>query len=443
MCERTVYSCNTCPAGTFEYNNQCHDCSAGTFSNDNVAGKNVQDNGCHACPAGKFQSGSVFDSCENCGSGTFNANEGRFTPCQNCDHGTQPHSDRKSCETCSPGRFNLAAGEVCELHNACAKGKGVSTIGTATTDTACVTCNAADMKYSDQVDFSSCENHQQCGVGMGSNLDSSLLTNEANNQCVNCDPGAYQYSDAVDYGRCKSTITSCVEGEKYILGTSSAPASCDPCTGNTFNDDNGRGETCDNKKSSCEEGTELKLSGTFTTNNECSPCAAGKFQDAPDGTTCQDKLTTCGTGYYIAYALDAKANNNCTACDNKPELNSEWEVGLHEHNGACSWKCAAGYELTHGGSKCAKAGASIQLKAAGTNSQLTMHDNGVLKLTGGNDVCLEATMCSQPEVNATGGGEAAIHSKIELHSRRLTEVKSEMDARWADMEARLTALEAK
>jgi hypothetical protein len=347
--------------------------------------------------------------------------------------------------TCSPGWFNLADGEACGLQNACALGEGVGTAGTATTDTTCVTCNAADMKYSDQVDFSSCENHQQCGVGMGSNFDSSLLTNEANNQCVNCDPGDHQYSDATDYGRCKSMIASCAEGEKFTEGTSSTSSRCDPCTGNTFNDDNGRGDTCDIKKSSCGQGTELVLSGLneHKLDNDCSPCAADKFQDAPAGTTCQDKRMTCSAGYYIKYAADAKANNECIACDGKPELNSEWEVGLNEHDGVCPWKCAAGYEVTHGGTKCGKVGASIQLKAAGTNSQLTMHDNGVLKLTGGNDVCLEATMCNSAEVHATGGGEAAIHSKIESHSRRLTEVKSEMDARWADMEARLTALEAK
>jgi hypothetical protein len=72
------------------------------------------------------------------------------------------------------------------------------------------------------------------------------------------------------------------------------------------------------------------------------------------------------------------------------------------------------------------------LKAGSKTALFTMHKNGALKLSGGDDICWEAPDC------ATSGRTSA-----DSHERRLGDMGAEMNTRFDALEARMAALEAR
>ena len=209
----------------------------------------------------------------------------------------------------------------------------------------------------------------------------------------------------------------------------------------------------------CNKGTALSVLDN-TQDNHCVPCPIGHFQDqdgAAQTIQCQPKQTTCATGEWMTYSSDATANNNCDPCDAMPGATAdgtptaEWATTDLQTDAKCPWNCTAGFEETHGSTRCSEPGANIKLKAGKADSEghqtqitLTSHKNGVIKLAGNAvgsshpmDVCLEANLCGETH---SAGGSAAVHNQTASHTRRLAEIdtwKDEIGARMAAIEAKL------
>jgi len=258
-------------------------------------------------------------------------------------------------------------------------------------------------------------------------------------------------------GPCATKSLGCATGSKYQLNGRNQDRTCVECTGTTFNDNDGADAVCHPKIQVCNKGTALSVLDN-TQDNQCVPCPAGHFQDQDKSPLqCQPKQTTCATGEWITYSSDATANNNCDPCDAMPGKTAdgidtaEWASTDLQTDAKCPWKCKAGFEETHGSTRCSEPGANIKLKAGKANSEgqqtqitLTAHKNGVIKLAGNAlgstspmDVCLEANLCNGKH---GAGGSAAVHTQTASHTRRLAEMdtwKDEIGARMAAIEAKL------
>jgi len=138
---------------------------------------------------------------------------------------------------------------------------------------------------------------------------------------------------------------------------------------------------------------------------------------------CQD----CGIGTYSTTYNALK----CEPCLAHP-ANGAWTHAAGQSDANCPWGCADGHSPTHGGTKCDAEGATLSLKAGSKTALFTMHKNGALKLSGGDDICIEAPNC------APAGSTSA-----DSHNRRLGDMGAEISTRFDALEARMAALEAR
>jgi len=434
-----------CQSGQLATANSCETCPTGKFSSWDNDGMGPT-SGCESCPIGKFETSSRAS-------------------CSSCGVGEQGNGFRTDCMGCPTGTFNLVAGTGCEPYSGCGAGLGVDVTipgfdvhhhqWTPLQDTPCVPCDAAESKFSAATSnpLGTCQDHEICGVGSGS---SNALSNTQDSACQPCDP-TIEFSDSSSPGPCTTKSTHCVPGKRFKRQGPRRDRTCPDCTGTTFNDDDGNDSVCHPKTQECDKGTALSVTDN-TQDNQCVPCPAGHFQDQDKSPLqCQPKQTTCATGEWITYSSDATANNNCDPCDAMPGKTAdgidtaEWASTDLQTDAKCPWNCTAGFEETHGSTRCSEPGANIKLKAGKANSEgqqtqitLTAHKNGVIKLAGNAlgstspmDVCLEANLCNGKH---GAGGSAAVHTQTASHTRRLAEMdtwKDEIGARMAAIEAKL------
>jgi hypothetical protein len=157
-------------------------------------------------------------------------------------------------------------------------------------------------------------------------------------------------------------------------------------------------------------------------------CVPG--QSGQGGGDCQD----CGIGTHSTTYNALK----CEPCLAHP-ANGAWTHAAGQSDANCPWGCADGHSPTHGGTKCDAEGATLSLKAGSQTALFTMHKNGALKLSGGDDICIEAPNC------APAGSTSA-----DSHNRRLGDMGAELSTRVSALEAmgaelstRMAALEAR
>jgi hypothetical protein len=355
---------------------------------------------------------------------------------------------RDSCATCEAGKYHsiAAAGQAisqdCIAKSTCDTGTGVQLIGSELEDTKCETCNVDEKSFSTEDDLSACQDHAKCVKGEGSNYWDLAAGASTTSECTPCTAGA-TFSTGNNFGPCSTvTVSACALGSRFVAGTVSTDSECKSCTGTTYNSDAGQDAICHEKTASCPAGEELTESGTNKANDVCTECNDRYFKTTAGAGKCQDKTATCEGGFWLdLHTDDHTQNSECNSCTNsKPELNSQW-AGL-SLGSVCPWECMTGYELTHGGSKCGKPGASVTLKASGSSALLQMHDNGAIvlkKLGGGDDrTCLDAHLCGPVQVAAL----PADARRLGEHARRLGEMDVSIETLRADMEARMSNMEA-
>jgi len=164
-----------------------------------------------------------------------------------------------------------------------------------------------------------------------------------------------------------------------------AGGSCEPCGIGTY--------SWRENSQSCETCAEYPTNGAWNhaagsqTDVNCPWACATGFIASSDGDSCLAQVANCAT----------QVDSTCT-------------------------QCTTGYSLTHGGTTCSAQGATMTFKAGPKTATLIMHNNGALKLSGGDDICIEAQNCDP-------------------NGRRLSEM-GDVNTRIDAIEARLAALEA-
>lgn len=448
-------SCIACPVGKYSASagttTSCVVCEAGKYQDS------ASSTGCTTCANGKYSTGGsgtdhdTESDCKDCEAGKYHPTTGGA--CHDCPVGKfTPSTGLTACDTCSGGHYQDTAGQV--ACKACTNGKYLESWKTeesndsaadcndceagkyhATTDAACIVCAAGQYKaasgintacdgcmgghYQDTPGQSACKS---CANGKYLPMWSSPTSNDAVDDCIDCEAGKYHATTA---GAC----TDCPPG-KHVAALASTE--CDKCEAGSYQDHDGK-IAC----KACGNGKFLTAWSSEDSNDnsaDCIDCPAGKYIETT-GATCP----MCPVGKYSGETLD---NTQCFDCLALPAANAHWNHADGQTDDTCPWVCDSGKNATHGGTKCDDAGAALTLKSQGSVGRFQIHSSGAIMLTtvSGNPACLEAEMC------ATSGDGHAVKSTSASHGRRLSEMDTQfvsMQAQFADLSARVAALEAK
>ena len=126
----------------------------------------------------------------------------------------------------------MCTGSETTARKQCAKGKGVQNLYPGyDTDYTCEDCDVADRKYSDETDWTTCEQHTECAAGQGS----TELNSQGINICTDCVVGT-NYSPSSGYGACLNVADACATSFQYedqaptkILNRVCATKVCSTC----------------------------------------------------------------------------------------------------------------------------------------------------------------------------------------------------------------------
>ena len=189
-------------------------------------------NGCSTAPLSVVPPLDIFGNCFPLTLGTATTD----TTCHVCPDGSYSAAS-------SPGIDGVTHNvRVCLPHSTCAKGKGIKSAGTTTTDTVCQDCNAAGTTpktFSDTDDKSACVAHTSCGPGSGVSVLGGAAVDTA---CVPCNNvGAATASTFSDVNSpteaCKSWQTCDGRHGAVVAGTSATDIKCELCVGHTDHSD--------------------------------------------------------------------------------------------------------------------------------------------------------------------------------------------------------------
>ena len=204
-------------------------------------------------------------------------------------------ADVDDCGVCAGGDTGLVANQQQNGHvmctgsgtterKKCGEGKGVVDLGVAyNVDYTCEVCDVAHQKYSDEEDWTTCEQHTECDAGQGSTELNSLGINI----CTDCEVGI-NYSPSSGYGACLDVANPCDTSFQY---ESQAPTKilnrrCDTKVCSTCENGNGaEGAAC-----SVHEGPDCEsCNGPYSLYDEL--CYANSADSDSDGVTNLREIT--------------------------------------------------------------------------------------------------------------------------------------------------------
>eukprot|EP00729_Bicosta_minor_P022368 gene22368-4169_t len=339
-------TCTNCPDGKYRSRpsspydtNECvlhRPCQPGTYVVD--LGDSVSNTICAACPTGEYSDSEWADACtpysvcpegENtvnawsktndltctaCGEGTFNDNglplptSGTFLPVNS----TGP----------CPQKTPAPVSDVCTPWTPCGSGEYVSVMGNTTTDVQCSLCPTGTYwPRTNPSHFSlECIKMTPCPPGKAQQNDASGLGNTIPPQCADCRGDSYK----------PSTSSSVTKVGSHIDGASPDSCKFQPrCPAGTYTP---------NAKDSIQGTVRVEA-------NECVPCSAGQYQDAPLPQTITSSchpILPCKAGTFTFTIGTAQAKAQCTACSDtsyKPNASlsiTDTETGCPEpHRAPC------------------------------------------------------------------------------------------------------------
>eukprot|EP00937_MAST-01D_sp_MAST-1D-sp2_P001643 g1643.t1 len=359
-------ACTNCPPGKHQAaagNTTCdgNACDAGTFHRDSQTSPVT----CTSCPAGKHQDGTGQTDCK----GTACA-KGKYLPDTNTE-ATQP-----TCINCPAGKHQDGTGQTDCKGTACAKGRFY-----ADAQTSAVTCTDCTYgQYQDETGRSGC---RKCPAGRTTTAAAETDSNE----CIRtqCGPGRYSWSNTskmlcfecpagqfrdteINCTKCKrgtfqpekgrvackvcalgkhgesteaagaTRASHCIGCSAGQFGTGVGKQFCSHCPSGRYQDQEGQASCKDAAR--CAPGKFERAAPTATTDRacerltnttdrECTPCAAGRYQAAADAASCKaceqgkfqpepgqafcNKLTVCSAGHY-SNATNMRVCIQCGSC---------------------------------------------------------------------------------------------------------------------------------
>jgi len=343
----------------------CLPCAVGKYND--LFGQSV----CQACQPGKYNENEGQNVCAECAKGKYGKDYGATVSswsCLPCAVGKYNDLFGQSvCQACQPGKYNaLAEQTYCEN---CKNGKYNEKNG-STSMQACEDCTAGEYSYSYEP-----------------NGNSYVINNVAssNAQCTNCPRNRYTDKDGQD------TCAQCAIGKFSYEGSTN----CSSCPiGYYLNSDFLKSHHACLKCADCEEGKRrvackhdkylpgncIRCKPGFIIaqidQDECTACAAGKYQHDPMATKCLDcppnsnspegsatiRYCVCARGWVQRYyngevICTCKAGHYvqgihclpCKSCDSNASKNIEYRSGCIDHNEGtcevCDTVCADGEKL--------------------------------------------------------------------------------------------------
>ena len=310
--------CVSCVAGTWSQESgmssgdSCVLCAVGTFSSALGASSAST---CLLCGPGKYMSlegANAETQCELCGSGKYLPGSGSTSAatCRECGEGkyglTTGSALESSCVWCVSGKISNVTGAQSEATcTDCALGKyRVNTALQGETYTACVECAAGTFAHdtgssvcakcaagnvSTGVGATSPDTCVKCALGKYVSVPGSAV-------CILCAAGSFAAREGL------TTCTLCASG-KYSTALEAGTQQehlCVQCPIATYSEL--QGQTSNTTCSPCPPGTYSEHGG-LARRLDCLDCLGGTFSDTPGATMC----ATCGVGTY-------SAENTCTPC---------------------------------------------------------------------------------------------------------------------------------
>jgi len=306
--KRSGCSCDSCPAGSYQPNDDsratsCTACDAGQYSGTGwqtcspcSTGQYASSSGwseCGICDAGKYASG-VATECSWCPNGQISSSKGAsscttcaagkydsVTSCKNCNAGQYSSAGSSSCSTCSIGQYSSGSASEC---TACPAGQYQHQTGQSG-------CNNCDAGYGTTAGASSKAGCGACPKGKSS---------VSGGACTACSAGKYQ--DQTTQSACKL----CATGKYLRTEGNDAASDCGECPAGKVNPggsswtDYDSIEDCDN----CDAGKHQEKTGQAS----CKICGAGKYAVA-GSSQCYE----CEPGYYFETS-GATSQFACKGC---------------------------------------------------------------------------------------------------------------------------------
>ena len=295
-------NCTACPVGYFnsdtgskrigEKHEQCAACN---ITNGFVTGDQSGALFCIGCKAGTFTTKNVTVPCVDCPVGWKGVQDDQLNKCVQCPTGRTSEQGSTICQLCEAGTFmNVTGSERCKNCGAGQYRQKMEDGGiTPTNATFCIDCPAG---WSSESASTKC---QPCEAG--------YIGAVVGQDCSPCGVGQYRPSKDVHGNLTDPTLCfGCPVGWSSEAGSTK----CQPCDGGAFNDVGG--QEC--KK--CPLGSVSKSGAvqcitcelgkkTNNDNTTCDNCDLGKF-----GST-NDKCSDCPPGTY----QDGKGFKTCKNCD--------------------------------------------------------------------------------------------------------------------------------
>ena len=210
-----------------------------------ITGDATTDSSCTTCEDGTWKNGDNTQQCQpkttSCNSPhiLFESNVNTHDN-QCCDANSEPlsASNDYSCVckvvetpngplTYDGSNSYFGDGKTCQSWTPCPNSQGRLTWGSSTTDVTCEACGNSDKKYSQENDFTACQDHTTCPDGQGVKLidgEHVFLDNSAA-ECENCTADV-NFSPATSYNPCQAVAVCNYNTQYKIPGTKTTDRQC-------------------------------------------------------------------------------------------------------------------------------------------------------------------------------------------------------------------------
>ncbi|KAG9042530.1 hypothetical protein FS837_010751 [Tulasnella sp. UAMH 9824] len=283
-----------CPAGKYHVgtpgNYQCLTCPAGTYQPNN----NSLATSCTPCPAGKGPNAD-HSQCVTCPAGTIS---GSGTGCQNCPAGKENNANHTQCVPCPAGEYSTG-GTTCQ---ACPSGQIAPSAGA----TSCQPCPAGKGPSPNKTSCTPCGGETYSTGGTSCmNCPAGSDANPGHTGCDKCPKGWYNGNPG---GQCKK----CDGGS---FNNVSGSTSCTKCNGSTPYSNAGSANSGDCKSNKGPRPNPATSCDMIADNVCPNPTGPG-----PVGTAITRKRQIqCTKGFTSCPRLSGTAGFDCVDTENDPE----------------------------------------------------------------------------------------------------------------------------
>ena len=230
---------------------------------------------------------------------------------------------------------------IVNVHKICAAGQWTKAVGTKTTGTKCVNCDAGTWR---QVAASSsafaenkaavCKPHKTCSAGQWTK---AVGTKSTDTKCVGCDVGTWRAATALSNAYTENKIDVCIPHKvcpagqwTKAVGTMTSDTECVDCDVGTWRRIAPVSSAFAEHKSvvckvhkTCEAGQWTETVGTKSTDTECVDCDVGTWREfAPGSCAAVEHKSVvciphkmCSTGQWTKAVGTKSTDTECVNCD--------------------------------------------------------------------------------------------------------------------------------